>query len=180
MLKIIFILGGTGKPTSKTSPSHVVTSDVTTTVSTSTLKTTPMTCTEAEVIEILVTSNLIQIRPDNLNNKEDLISKGLDFNTSTPTFEIDLPKRGAIVRDVQLHSKNIDEVEVVFVVESGRLTAPIRGSPSALPKDEFPTEKVRDITINILSTTDHSSPQDVTLSVIVCGEDLPTVTTAGE
>jgi len=139
-----------------------------------------VTCTEIELVETLVTSNLIQIRPVDLSNKQDLITKGLDFSSNVSSLELDLPKPGAIVRDVKLSSKNIAEIEVIFVIESGRKTSPIRGSPSALPNDKFPTEKVRDITINILKTNDNGLPQDVTLSVIVCGEDLPTTTTAGE
>jgi len=132
------------------------------------------------LVEILVTSNLIQIRPVDLSNKQDLITKGLDFNRNVSSIEIDLPQRGAIVRDMKLSSKNIAEIEVIFVIESGLKTSPIRGSPSALPNEKFPTEKVRDITINILKTNDTGLPQDVTLSVIVCGEDLPSTTTASE
>lgn len=139
-----------------------------------------MTCTETELVETLVSSNLIQIRPVGLLNTQDLITKGLDFNKNNSSIEIDLPKRGAIVRDIKLPSKNVEEIEVIFVVESGAKTSPVRGSPTALPTSEFPGEKVLDIIINILKTTDDELPQGVTLSVIVCGEDLPSSTTGGE
>ena len=152
----------------------------TTAASASSIGTTQVSCTETEVIETLVTSNLIQTRPTDLSNKQDLISKGLSFNSNSPSIEIDLPKRGAIVRDVKLPSKNIAEIEIIFVIESGLKTSPIRGSPTGLPSEKFPTEKVRDIIINIIRTTDGNAPEDVTLSVIVCGEDLPSTTTTGE
>ena len=108
-----------------------------------------------------------------------MISKGLDFLNNTPSIEIDLPNRGAVVRDVKISSKNVDEVEVTFVTESGVQTPPIRGSPTDLSKDQFPTEKVRDIIITILNTTDNAAPEDVVLSIIVCGEDLPATTVTG-
>ncbi len=139
-----------------------------------------MTCTETELVETLVRSNLIQIRPIDLPNKQDLITKGLNFNSNFPSIEIDLPKRGAIVRDIKLLSNSIVEIEVIFVIESGLKTSPIRGSPIALPNDEFPTEKILDITINIIKTTNDDLPENVTLSVIVCGEDLPSTPTASE
>lgn len=140
--------------------------------------TTTASCTETEVIDILVASKLITIRPGDSSNIQDLISKGVDFKSKSPSIEIDLPNRGAIVRDVKIHSKNVAEIEVVFIVESGNKLPAIRGAPTALPTGQFPTEKVLDIIINIIKTTDNDAPQDVTLCVIVCGEDLSSTTAA--
>jgi hypothetical protein len=167
----MFISGFTEKSTSQGSKP---------TISASSTGTTPMTCTETELVETLIALNLIQTRPVDLPNKRDLIGKGLDFNNSSPSFEIDLPKRGAIVRDIKLPSKNVAEIEVIFITESGRKTTPISGAPTALPTENFPTEKVLDIIINIIRTTDGNLPQDVQLSVIVCGEDLPSTTSGGK
>ena len=167
----------TGGDTQQTTPGSNSSVTVTSsTASTTTTTTTTVSCTETELIETLVASNLIQIRPTEPSNIQDLISKGVDFNSNSPSIEIDLPKRGAVVRDVKLHSKNIAEIEVIFVIESGVKLPAIRGSPTVLPYEQFPTEKVREILINVLKTTDNASPQDVTLCVIVCGEDIPTTT----
>jgi hypothetical protein len=172
----MLISGGTDQTTPKSNTSHTVTSGISSSTSTSSISTTQVTCTETEAIKTLVRSNLIQIRPIDLPNKKDLIKKGLDFTRNFASIDIDLPKRGAIVRNIKLLSKNVAEIEVIFVIESGFKTSPIRGSPIALPNDKFPTEKIRDIIINIIKTNDDDFPQDVTLSVIVCGEDLPSTT----
>jgi hypothetical protein len=123
---------------------------------------------------------LIQTRPTDLTNKQDLQTTGVDFSSNSPSFEINLPSTGAIVRNVKLSSKNIAEIEVIFVTASGLTTSPIQGSPIDFPTVNFPTEKVHNITINIIKTTDGGVPQSVTLSIIVCGEDLATTTTTGE
>jgi len=151
-----------------------------TTPAASSIGTTPVTCTEIELIGTLIASNLVQTRPTDLPNKQNLQTTGVDFTSNSPSFEIDLPSTGAIVRNVKLSSKNVAEIEVIFVTASGLTTSPIRGSPVNFPTDNFPTEKVRNITVNIINTTDASFPQSVTLSIIVCGEDLTTTTTTGE
>ena len=90
---------------------------------------------------------------------------------------IDIPKGGAIVRDIKVPSSNIAEIEVIFKTESGVQTAPIRGAPTSLPKDKFPTDKVSEIVIKVIKTTDDKAPEDVTLSIIACAEGVTTGTT---
>ena len=132
-----------------------------------------------EYIDTLVSTDSIKTTPKDISDKEDLIKNGVDFTDKTPTFVIDVPKGGAIVRDIKLSSTNIDEIEVTFTTRSGQETTPIRGSPTLLPTDKFPTEKVVEIIIKVIKTTDNQSPKDVTLSVIACAEGTVTTTTTG-
>jgi hypothetical protein len=131
--------------------------------------TTPLGCAEVELITTLVAANLIKITP-NISRIEDLAGIGLDFVEDTPIFEIELPYGGVVVRDLQLPSANVLTVEVSFFPLSGGLPKQIRGSPTSLPKSDFPSEKLRKIIIKVLNTNDNQCPRRVKLSVIVCNE----------
>ena len=133
-----------------------------------------------EYINSLVETNSVKTTPTDIPDKEDLITKGVDFTDNKPTFVIDIPNGGAIVRDVQIPSKNIKEVEVTFTTTSGQKTTPIQGAPTSLPTDKFPTEKVEEIVVKVTKTTDNKSPKDVTLSVIACAEGTVTSTSIGK
>ena len=133
-----------------------------------------------EYIDSLIATDSVKTTPKDIPNKEDLIKKGVDFTDNKPSFVIEVPNGGAIVRDVQVPSKNVAEIEVIFTTKSGQETAPIRGSPTSLPTDKFPTEKVVEIIIKVTKTNDYQSPQDVTLSVIACAEGRVTTTPTGK
>jgi hypothetical protein len=132
-----------------------------------------------EYINTLIATDSVKTTPNNIPNKEDLITKGVDFTDNKPSFIIQVPKEGAIVRDIQVPSTNIAEIEVVFTTKSGHQTTPIKGAPTSLPNDEFPTEKVVKIVVTITKTSDNKPPKDVTLSVIACAEGTVTTTPTG-
>jgi hypothetical protein len=121
-----------------------------------------------EYINTLIATNAVRVTPKDIPNKEDLIKKGVDFTDKKPTFVIDIPTGGAIIRDIKVPSSNIREIEVIFKTESGVTTTPIRGAPTSLPTDKFPTDKVSEIIIRVIKTSDDKAPQDVTLSIIAC------------
>jgi hypothetical protein len=123
-----------------------------------------------EYINTLVTTNSVRSTPINVLNTQDLITKGVDFTDNKPTIIIQIPNNGAVVRDVKLPSTNIVELEVTLTTVSGSETTPIRGAPTSLPASGFPTEKVTQITVTVIETSDDKAPQDVTLSVIACAE----------
>jgi hypothetical protein len=155
---------GTGQPTTSGTPGTTTTGKY---------------CDEMEFIDSLIATDSIETQPKDISDKEDLIKKGVDFTDNKPSFVIDLPNGGAIVRDIQVPSKNVAEIEVTFTTTSGQETTPIRGSPTSLPTDKFPTEKVVEIVVKVTKTTDDESPKDVTLSVIACAEGTVTTTTTG-
>ena len=152
---------GTGQPT----PSGTPGTGQTITSGTPGTTTTGKYCDEMEYIDTLIATDSVKTTPKDIPNKGDLITKGVDFTDNKPSFIIDLPKGGAIVRDIQLPSKNVQEIEVTFTTKSGKVTTPIRGSPTSLPTDKFPTEKVVKIVIQVTKTNNYQSPTDVTLSV---------------
>jgi hypothetical protein len=133
-----------------------------------------------EYINTLIATDSVETQPDDIKNKKDLITKGVDFSSTKPSFVIDVPNGGAIVRDIVVFSSNIDEIEVVFTTESDRESSPIRGAPTSLPTKEFPTEKVIEIVIKVKKTTDGNAPKDVTLSVIACAEGTTTTRSTGK
>ena len=137
-------------------------------------------CDEMEYIDTLIATDSVKTTPKDIPNKGDLITKGVDFTDNKPSFILDLPKGGAIVRDIQLPSKNVQEIEVTFTTKSGKVTTPIRGSPTSLPTDKFPTEKVVEIVIQVTKTNNYQAPTDVTLSVIACAEGTVTTTPTGK
>jgi hypothetical protein len=136
-------------------------------------------CDEMEYINTLIATDSVKTQPDDITDKQDLIKKGVDFTYEKPSFIINLPNGGAIVRDIVVFSSNVDEIEVVFTTESRRGSSPIRGAPTSLPTKEFPTEKVTEIVIKVKKTTDNNGPKDVTLSVIACAEGVTTAVSAG-
>jgi hypothetical protein len=136
-------------------------------------------CNEMEYVNTLIATSAVRTTPTDVPNKGDFITKGVDFTDNTPTIFIDITNGGAIVRDVELPSTNIVQVEIIFTTESGRKTSPIRGAPTSLPTNEFPTEKVVEIIINVIETSDGSAPKDVTLSVVACAESTTSVTSTG-
>ncbi|CAF1077448.1 unnamed protein product [Adineta steineri] len=141
--------------------------------------TTVKICEEIEFISDLIAINAITTTPADLSNKEDLIRKGVNFTEKHPIFVINIPKGGARIRDLKVFSSNVKLIEIIFTTESGHRLSPITTGPTTAPKKEFPTENVEEIIINILETTDDSSPQKVTLSIITCGGHGAT-TTGGE
>jgi len=168
----------TGETTPKSNVSYTVTSGVSTrTTPASSISTTLVSCTETEVIEILVKSNLIQIHPTDSSNKQDLISKGLDIIDETSTLKIDLPEGGLIIRDVKISSLNIIKIEVIFISESGATLRSIQGKPTSLPINQFPTERIGAIIIKVLQTSDNGSLKQVKLSIIACEETFTTTST---
>ena len=136
-------------------------------------------CDEMEYIQTLIDTGSVNTYPKDIPNKQDLITNGVDFVDQTPSFIINIPKGGAVIRDIDVSSPNIAEITVTFTTESGREVGPIRGTPTSLPTDEFPAEKVIDIIIKMTKTTDYRPPQDVTLSVTACAEGTTTTTTIG-
>jgi hypothetical protein len=145
-----------------------------TTTEASSTSTTPLICTETDYIETLISTNSIRIRPNDASDKQDLITKGLDLTDEQPSFKIDLPEGGLIVRDVKISSLNIIKVEIVFITESGTDTKTIQGMPTSLPTNEFPIERIGEILIKVLETTSSESPKQVKLSVIACAETSTT------
>jgi hypothetical protein len=133
--------------------------------------TTTMTfCQEMEYINTLIETDSVRSTPTDVLNKQDFITKGVDFTDEKPTIIIVIPSGGAVVRDVKVPSTNVIEIQVIFITVSGRETAAVLGSPTSLPTNEFPTQKVREIIIKVIKTSNDSAPQDVTLSVIACAE----------
>ena len=134
-----------------------------------------------EYINTLVATDSVRATPKDIPNKGDLISKGVDFTDKNPTLVIQLPKGGIIVRNVKLDACNVEEIEVVFTTESGDEEVVVRGAPTALPKEQFPREKVIEIVVKVTKTSDEKAPGDVTLSVIACAEGITTgATTRGK
>ena len=162
-------------PTPVTRPGRTTTgsSEVSTTAAYGT--TTRAPCVEIELIKTLVAANLIDVSP-NVTRKEDLISKGVNFTEDSVSFVIRLPGDGAVVRDVKLASSNVVKIEVTFILSVSGTRKVIRGSPTALPENEFPTEEVQSIIIKVIKTSDDLCARNVRLSVIVCSESLTTST----
>lgn len=150
------------------------------TTSTSIPTTTTKFCDEMELIGLLITNNAVSGTSLERVDKTDLIRKGVNLPEKNPVIVIDIPKGGAIVRDIRLPSKNLAEVEVIFTTESGRRLDPIRGPATALPKQIFPLEKVGEVILVVKGTTDDSLPQGVTLSVVACAEDFIFTTASSE
>ena len=131
-------------------------------------------CDEMEYIDTLVSTNSVKILPNDITNKRDLISKGVDFTDKNPSIQIDLPNDGAVVRDIDVTSNNVAQIEVTLITQQGRKVGPIEGGPTSLPTSQFPTEKVVNIIVKIVKTTDNDAPGGVTLSVIACAEGKST------
>ena len=169
-----------GTPVSgQSTPSGTPVSGQTTSSGTPGSTTTGKYCDEMEYITTLIETNSVKTTPTDIPDKEDLITKGVDFTDNKPTFVINVPNGGAIVRDIQVPSKNVAEIEVTFTTVSGKKTTPIQGAPTSIPTDNFPTEKVIEVVVKVTKTTDNKSPKDVTLSVIACAEGTVTTTPTG-
>jgi hypothetical protein len=183
-----------GTPSSSTETTAVVSGSssgiytVTQGTASSSSRTTPTThetttnkiCDEVEYIDTLIITNSVKTAPEDISNKQDLISKGVDFTDRNPTFTIKIPTGGAVIRAIELTSNNVAEIELIFTTQSGRETIPIQGAPTLLPTTEFPTEKVSEIFIKVKNTTDNNAPEEVTLSIIACAEGKTTTTPAGK
>jgi hypothetical protein len=74
---------------------------------------------------------------------------------------------------------NIVKVQVIFVPDLGDASTTIEGSPTALPLNEFPTERIGEFIVKVIETINGTSPSQVTLSVKVCGEE-PTTTSSSK
>ena len=156
-------------------PSSTTLSVSQSTVSSTTIQiTTQKFCDEMEYIDTLLAINSVKILPTDISNKPDLISKGVNFTDKNPTIQIDIPNGGATVRDIDLTASNVAQIGVTFIDAQGRQTGPIEGGPTSLPTSQFPAEKVTNIIINIIKTTDGDAPEDVTLSVVACAEGKTT------
>ena len=142
-------------------------------------KTTGKYCDEMEYIQTLIDIDSVKTSPTDIPNKRDLVKEGVDFTDQTPSFIIDVPRGGAVIRDLDLTSPNVAEITVTFTTESGDIVGPIRGAPAALPTEEFPKDRVGEIVIKVTKTTDYRPPQDVTLSVTGCAEGTTTTTSRG-
>jgi hypothetical protein len=150
-------------------------------ITTDASKTTTVTfCQEMEYINTLIETDSVRSTPTDVLNKQDFVTKGIDFTDENPTIVIEIPSGGTVVRDVKVASSNIVEIEVIFTTESGHETSPVRGAPTSLPTDEFPTEQVSEIIIKVIKTSDDSAPEDVTLSVITCAEGTTSGTSEGK
>ena len=145
-------------------------SSSTTRVYTPSTTTTGKYCAEMEYIDILIATDSVKTSPTDIHNKDNLINRGVDFNDQTPSIIVNLPQGGAIIRDIDLPSPNVEEVTLVFTTESGRQVGPIRGQPADLPTERFPEEKVAEIVITVTKTNDGVAPRQVTLSVTACAE----------
>ena len=127
-----------------------------------------------EYINTLVATDSVRATPKDIPNKGDLISKGVDFTDTNPTLVIELPKEGIIIRNVELDTCNVEEIEVVFTTQYGDEKVVVRGAPTLLPKEQFPLGKVTEIVVKVTKTSDGEAPADVTLSVIACAEGSTT------
>ncbi|CAF3340323.1 unnamed protein product, partial [Rotaria sp. Silwood2] len=136
-------------------------------------------CEHMEYIETLIGSNAVTTSPEDISNKNDLISRGVDFVDKNPRIIINIPKDGAIIRDIKVPSANLNEVTVIFTTILGVVVGPILGSPTSLPADEFPTERVAKIIIDLTSTMQDSPPKGVTLSIVACAPGTTTAMTEG-
>ena len=132
-----------------------------------------------EYIDTLVASNSLKTGPTDISNKEDLITKGVDFADRAVYFDIDIPEGGAIIRDFKVFSNNVVQIEIIFQAETGGKLYWVNGAPEALPISEFPTERIGSVTITIVRTQNNEAPQDVTLSVIACADAATPGTTPG-
>jgi len=141
--------------------------------------TTGKSCDEIEYINTLIATDSVKTQPDDITNKQDLITNGVDFTSKKLSFIITVPNSGAIVRDIKVFSSNVAEIEVVFTTESGSQSSPIQGVPTSLPTNNFPAGKVTEIVIEVKETTDNNAPKDVTLSIIICAEGATTTISTG-
>ena len=170
--------GTTQSPTSSGS-TDTESSSATSSVSVPGTTTTGKYCDEMEYIQTLIDTDSVKTSPTDIPNKRDLVKEGVDFTDQTPSFTIDVPQGGAIIRDLDLTSPNVAEITVTFTTESGEIVGPILGAPTALPTEEFPKDRVGEIVIKVTKTTDYRPPQDVTLSVTACAEGTTTTTSRG-
>ncbi len=162
-----------------TSSSEGTPQDTVGTTTTAPATTTGKLCAEMEYIQTLIETNAVQTYPTNIPNKQDLITNGVDFTERKPSLLIHLSNGGIIVRDIDMFSKNVAEIEVNFTTASGRETGSIHSAPTSLLPNQFPAEKVTEIKIRITKTSDGDAPQNVTLSVIACAEDTTSTTSQG-
>jgi hypothetical protein len=133
-----------------------------------------------EYIGTLITSNAVSVVSEQINDVQDFVTKGVKFVDKTAIIVINVPTPGAIVRDVKVPSQNVAQISVTLTTDKGVTLTPITGKPTDLPKNQFPTEKVTKIVIEILQTTDNQSPKGVTLSVVACAPGITTGTTQGK
>ncbi|CAF3512284.1 unnamed protein product [Rotaria sordida] len=136
-------------------------------------------CQHMEYIDRLIESNSVTTKPDEIPNKTDFIKNGANFVNTNPMVIMNMPSEGAVVRNAKVQSDNVDDIMVIFTSKSGGYVSPIRGNPTALSTDDFPKEKIVQLVIVFLGTTDDKSPKDVTLSVVTCAEGTITFITKG-
>ncbi|CAF3459540.1 unnamed protein product [Rotaria sp. Silwood1] len=91
-----------------------------------------------------------------------------------------MPSEGVVVHDVKVPSNNVEEIMVSFTTVSGDHIPPVRGKPTALPTDHFPSVKTVQLVIAFMRTTDHKSPNHVTISIVACGPGRTTHITEGK
>ncbi|CAF0880352.1 unnamed protein product [Rotaria sordida] len=161
------------------STSEGATSVASTTTPYMSLITTEEFCQHMEYINRLIESNSVTTKPDEIPNKTDFIKNGVNFVNTNPMVIMNMPSEGAVVRGVKVQSDNADDIMVIFTSKSGGYVSPIRGKPTALSTDDFPKEKIVQLVIVFLGTTDDKSPKNVTLSVVTCAEGTITFITKG-
>ncbi|CAF4056386.1 unnamed protein product, partial [Rotaria sp. Silwood1] len=104
-------------------------------------ETTKEFCEHMEYIDTLIASNSVTTKPEDIPNKEDFIKNGVNFVDTNPIVVIDMPSEGVVVHDVKVPSNNVEEIMVSFTTVSGDHIPPVRGKPTALPTDQFPSVK---------------------------------------
>jgi len=137
-------------------------------------------CQHMEYIDKLIENNFVTTTLENIQNKNDFITNGVNFAQKNSTIVIDMPSGGAVVRDVKVKSNNVKEIMVKFTTLSGANVSSIQGNPIALPKDGFPKEKIVQFVIVFMTTTDSESPKNVTLSVEACAPTITSPITEGK
>lgn len=127
-------------------------------------------CEVIEMIPALILSDSTLLNELTATDSNSLMDDGLNCTIKDSHITVPIPNHKAIVRDIQVHSDNIVKLEVVFYLVSGFVTAPFTGSPTDLPKEQFPQEAVNYFTMNVLETSDDQPPRNVKLSITVCSD----------
>jgi hypothetical protein len=133
-----------------------------------------------EYIDTLVEINAVSSISESVKDIGDLSKKGVDFTVANPILVVDIPKEGAVVRDVKVPSSNVGEIKVTLTTVDGVTLPPIQGEAMNLPRSGFTTDKVSQIVVQILTTTDGDTPKAVRLSVVACAPGITPATSEGE
>lgn len=127
-------------------------------------------CVSIDFINALIVRKGICINGAVPVNIGGFLAEGVTLASMNSTIELEIPNGGATVYDIKLSSSNVDQIEVVCTSVSNFVTAPICGSPLALPSEQFLKERTARCTIKNFKTRDGLPPAAVTLSVLVCDD----------